>query len=277
MNILCHDTRYGPIVYNRNDPFFSKAIETYGEWSWSEVTCWQIVIPPGSVVVSAGANIGLHVVALAQLVGKQGAVIAFEPQRAMYHLAIANTVLCNVDERVRLHHAALGAAVGKISVPAIDYAAADNSYGGLSLRHTEVPADAPRYDVPLIPIDALNLSRVDFIQLDIEGMEGEALKGAEQTIRRCQPLLYIETSYVAHNRALHEQITSMGYNAVWHLAPMVNPSNYRGNTEDLWPGTVSISWLCAPTGVDLGALGLPPVTDPEHHGATQFVQTSEVA
>ena len=257
MNVLAPDTRYGPMLYNRNDPFFAKALELYGEWSWAEVTCWAAVLSPGAVCVSAGANIGCHVVALAQLVGKTGAVIAFEPQRAMYNLAVANTALCNVDDRVRLHNAALGSAPGRIEVPDIDYEH-ENTYGGLSLRYTNVPADVPRYSVPLVSIDAIGLPRCELIQLDIEGMESEALAGARQTILRCRPILYLEIHY--QEEQLREVLAALGYHAWWHRAPLFNPHNYRGHKENVWPDTVSTSWLCAPQGVDLSYTGLTPVT-----------------
>jgi FkbM family methyltransferase len=261
MNIISQDTRYGPLVYNANDPFFRDAIERYGEWSYCEVICWQAIIAPGSVVISAGANIGCHVVALAQLVGKEGAVNAFEPQRHMHRVAVANTVLCNVDHIARVHHAALGAVPGKISVPDIDYHS-ENSFGGLSLRYTPVPEEAPRYDVQLVTIDMLGLPRCDFIQLDIEGMEPEALEGARETIARCQPLLYLE---VYDNAApkLWDYMASVGYHAWRHLAPLFNPLNYRGNADNVWPDVVSTSWLCAPRDVDLSYLSLPKVTGPE--------------
>jgi hypothetical protein len=43
-----------------------------------------------------------------------------------------------------------------------------------------------------VTIDEINLPRVDFIKLDIEGMEMEALEGARQTIDRSVPILLIE-------------------------------------------------------------------------------------
>ena len=49
--------------------------------------------------------------------------------------------------------------------------------------------------VPLLPIDALvaelNLARVDFIKMDIEGAEVRALRGARQTLARHHPRLSI--------------------------------------------------------------------------------------
>ena len=41
-------------------------------------------------------------------------------------------------------------------------------------------------------LDELNLPRVDFIKIDIEGMEMEALSGARDTINKYHPVLLIE-------------------------------------------------------------------------------------
>jgi FkbM family methyltransferase len=54
-----------------------------------------------------------------------------------------------------------------------------------------------RYLVPgdefeVIPLDCLGLNDVDFIKLDVEGYELFALQGAQETIRRCQPVITCE-------------------------------------------------------------------------------------
>jgi len=46
-------------------------------------------------------------------------------------------------------------------------------------------------DLPLRTIDSLDLGRIDFIKMDIEGSELAALKGGEQTIRTHRPQLAI--------------------------------------------------------------------------------------
>jgi len=44
-----------------------------------------------------------------------------------------------------------------------------------------------------ISIDAMAPTRVDFIKLDVQGMELEALEGAQQTIARCHPIFLLES------------------------------------------------------------------------------------
>ena len=43
------------------------------------------------------------------------------------------------------------------------------------------------------------LTQVDWIKLDVEGAEVEVLKGAEQSIRRFHPVLFIEVRRTLHS------------------------------------------------------------------------------
>ena len=47
--------------------------------------------------------------------------------------------------------------------------------------------------IPQLTIDSFNLTDVDLIQLDVEGHEGYAVQGAIETIKRCKPLIILET------------------------------------------------------------------------------------
>ena len=50
-------------------------------------------------------------------------------------------------------------------------------------------------------VDTLGLDRVDFIKMDIEGAEPEALKGAERTIVRFKPKLAISVYHLENEPA----------------------------------------------------------------------------
>lgn len=59
--------------------------------------------------------------------------------------------------------------------------------------------------IPTLQIDDLNLPECDLIHLDIEGYELFALRGAEQTIERCKPIIaieYFEKCCVRYNYSL---------------------------------------------------------------------------
>lgn len=51
---------------------------------------------------------------------------------------------------------------------------------------------ASSFTVPSETIDSLALEHVDFIKIDVEGWELEVVRGAEETIKRCRPLIVVE-------------------------------------------------------------------------------------
>jgi hypothetical protein len=47
-------------------------------------------------------------------------------------------------------------------------------------------------DIPLKRLDSFDLHDVDFIKLDCEGFEVFALRGGEETLKRCHPVVCVE-------------------------------------------------------------------------------------
>lgn len=66
---------------------------------------------------------------------------------------------------------------------------------------------------PTLRIDDLHLEVCSLIYLDVEGREYEALRGAEQTGRHCQPLVIFEhrTKFIDQSEQAKSFLESMGY------------------------------------------------------------------
>lgn len=141
------------------------------------------------VAVDVGANVGNHTLWFAGVCGLR--VESFEPVHfeALYH----NLILNNLTTSVRITAVALGASqdhaqhVGK---------------GRL------VCGGGP---VQVYTLDSFHLRDVDFIKVDVEGMETEVLRGAEHTIRENTPVLYIEEWDDERHVALEELLHPWGY------------------------------------------------------------------
>ena len=73
-------------------------------------------------------------------------------------------------------------------------------------------------DTPVLAIDDLALSSCGLIQLDVEGYELEALKGAEITIKKFKPVIVLEEKRLPHMHVKHtaprEWLLERGYRAV---------------------------------------------------------------
>lgn len=155
--------------------------------------------------VQAGGNIGLWPRRLADVFAR---VITFEPDATSCACLLLNTAA--VAARVDVRCEALGDAPGRCGVH-------HRSLGS----HQIVPGD----EIAVTTIDALGLTDLDFLQLDIEGYEWHALRGAIETIGRCRPLIQLELrgfteKYGASDAGVRQLLDELGYQEV---------SRQRGN------------------------------------------------
>ena len=240
---ICHSFRYGKIMYNVLDEFVGKSLKLYGEYSQGEADLFSQIIRRGDIIVEVGANIGSHTVHLAQLVGEDGKVYAFEPQRLVFQLLAGNMAMNNLNNVYCMQNC-VADKHGVAKVPVLDVTKVQN-WGGLSLNE-----GYEGEDVETITLDSLNLSRCDFLKIDAEGMEEQVLKGAEHLIDTCQPIIYTEMDRADKNPEICALLWNKGYKIYPHLPPLYNPSNFFGNTENVFmrdgKNIVSINAICLP-------------------------------
>ena len=241
------DGRHGRFLYNTNDEFIGKSLALYGEWSEIEVSLFRQVVRPGDTVLEAGANIGTHTVFLSRQSGDAGRVLAFEPARLTFQLLCANLAL-NECFNVTAYQAAISDASGVAPFPRLDPRSSRN-FGDVSLQAGTPGGDTEPVDV--CSIDALGLSRLDFLKADIEGFEPRLLRGATETLRNLQPVLYVEIDATAGPTGNRDELVGLleplGYHCYYYMAPMFNPANHKQAARDEM-GASSLSLLCAPAG-----------------------------
>jgi FkbM family methyltransferase len=155
-------------------------------------------IAPGGVAIDAGANIGCFSrYALSRGLSR---IIAFEPS--------PETVEClraNVPEAEIIHAGAWS------SRTTLSFSTAVKTNPGAH-HICEGGNGDTTIDVTTIDdvVAELNLSRVDYIKMDIEGAEVQALRGATGTINRFRPQLAIATEHtedlIANTKAVIQVI-----------------------------------------------------------------------
>jgi FkbM family methyltransferase len=249
------ECRYGKMMYLHRDKYIGRALDIYGEFSEGEAAFFSQIIRPKDVVIEIGANIGAHTVRLAQLVGPQGLVLAFEPQRILYHILCGNIALNNLFN-VHTYLAAVGKEVGMLKVPPLDYAAEAN-FGGVSLE--DVTAGEP---IAVTTLDSLKLPYLRLLKVDVEGMESDVLFGARKLIAQHRPFLYVENDRREKSEALISFIDALGYDLWWHLPPLFNPDNYAHNDKNIFENLVSVNLFCAPKEIPTNVQELRKVSGP---------------
>lgn len=207
-------SNHGTMIVNRNDYRMISAEKGFGvglqlmnsssfdqpevDFALALINSRRVNFGAGAIAVDCGANIGVHTVEWARLMHGWGHVYSFEAQEKIFY-ALAGNVIINNCLNVTARHAAVGARCGKISIPEPNYYV-PSSYGSFELRASEntefigqqLDYAKPTTEIDLVSLNSLQLPRLDFLKIDVEGMEMEVLEGAAATVERHKPSMIVE-------------------------------------------------------------------------------------
>lgn len=153
-----------------------------------------------AVVLDIGANIGNHAVYLAQ---RCSVVHAFEPnpvalERLRKHVAL------NGVQNVVIHPFALG----ELNTTADFYVPVGNLSAGSFVEHSGGKSKLPIRHADEV-VTELGIGRVDFIKIDVEGMEESVLRGLCGTLAKFRPMVDFEFLGQRHTPEDFERIRSL--------------------------------------------------------------------
>lgn len=138
------------------------------------------MIGPDSIVADIGANIGNHTLFFA-LCCKAKHVHAFEPIRSNFEILTKNIEINHLPN-VTAHNVPVGRSGERVGI---------GSYKITNTGGTTLVA-APTGEMVLTSLDDLDLPRLDFVKIDVEGMQREVLLGSVETLRRFKPAVMVE-------------------------------------------------------------------------------------
>jgi FkbM family methyltransferase len=190
---------WNDIALIKDDAYFTKWVKETGKLAHHDGFLNYLRPYLGGVMLDIGANIGTHSIYYAQF----GVVHCFEPNPIAFE-CLEHNLRNHVPER-NLHPTAVGAHPGTISMSP----PGGGNYGAV---FTE-----PGTDIPVITIDSLNLSQVNYMKIDVEGDELLVLEGAKETIQTHRPVICIESNPHTLSRKnltpkdLVQAIHSLGY------------------------------------------------------------------
>ena len=163
----------------------------------------------GDEVWNVGANVGGYVLQLGQLVGPGGRLLAFEPNPHAASILAENVRLNGLDDRVEIVRMAVGERAGEADLYA-------RGFDGMSRLGRPNPALGMTSVVrtAVTTLDQVTAERgrpPDWVVMDIEGWEIQALKSARDLLGCCRFVIELHPSawpWSGHSRADLEALLS---------------------------------------------------------------------
>jgi FkbM family methyltransferase len=223
-------SRYGNMQTIETDSIVSESYRLYGEWAQLEIDIMLRFIRPGMRVIDGGAFIGGHTLAFANQVGPTGKVFSFEPRTSVFKILEDNI---RINRLSQAQPFAFGLDSENRSV-AVEQDEAVFNAGGFSIAQSTKSTSSTLNSISCVEIDSLNLGHIDFIKLDIEGMEADAMLGAREAIKQSKPVIFCEVNSLESGSKLLNLGHDLEYDLFQVLAGAFNPNNYKHCSKNIF-------------------------------------------
>lgn len=158
------------------------------EQEWRAAQRADPLVQPGDIVIDCGAHVGVFT----QVALDAGAVrvIALDPDPTQVECLKRNFTAETAAGKVTVIPKGVWRSEGHVT---LSVGAANSGASSLVLERGGETIDVPVTTIDQVVQD-LGLSRVDFIKLDIEGAEREALRGSVRTLTVHHPRILVDTN-----------------------------------------------------------------------------------
>ena len=156
------------------------AVSHYGTYEELEAKIMEEKITVGSIVVDVGANIGLHTLNMARMVGNTGQVFAFEPDPSNFEI-LGKNVKINNYQNIILEKKAIGDKHGRTTLYQSDHPGNHRLFPQTKQAKGEVEVELTSLDKYFI--DSNLAEKINFIKIDVEGLEFSVLNGMKNILK----------------------------------------------------------------------------------------------
>ena len=235
-------TVYGQIsAPETTEDLIVRALGLYGEWSFAEQMLIAPLLRDKDRIWDAGAFLGTFGIGLTQLARIRPAnLVAVEPNPDILpHLKrnLARNLTCPVEV------APFAVGDSDITLVRRDETGSGNA-GGISYQ----PAPDNKGTIAAKTLKELRarFGDYDFLKLDVEGMENQALRGDIEYLKSRQPVIWAECNEAEESIALLEALVWLGYEPLYVAFPAFRAANFNGNAEKMYPIAYEAGLLAAP-------------------------------
>ena len=181
--------------YNQNKVGSGIGILDHGNLCTVEANeCIQALVGiKNPVILDVGANIGAFTNWMSRYF-PEGKIYCFEPQRLVFQILCANIAINNLYN-VYAHNIAIGEVNSRIKILEPNYNI-PNDFGTFSLIRNTISEKTVELIIDMNTLDYFaqqyEITSVDLIKIDAEGMDLAVLHGAKNLIEKYRPIIFVE-------------------------------------------------------------------------------------
>jgi FkbM family methyltransferase len=174
------------------------------------------MIKPGDTVLECGAHHGFTTLLLAERVGPEGKIVAFEASKHNFDI-LAKNIELNKLSNVTAYNYAVGRTEGQMCIS--------------SSMNSNVLRTSSGDKVKMVCLDRFKDENPNFLKIDVEGYEAEVLKGA-QGVLDTKPKIEVEVhteflaKYNTSTQEILDLIRAKGYEIWIKWTPESEPKRY---------------------------------------------------
>jgi len=199
------------------------------------------IIPEGSVALDIGAHVGTFGLIFASCVGKEGKVIAFEPNPKTYNVMLEN-IANNPQFNIEAHNLACTSETKKYTFNYSDPTLYNNGMNGGYFDELEHGDRIKQFHSYKVEVDGVNttdflnekygdlVDKIKFIKTDTEGLDKEVLKTLAPIIKANKPVLMVEAFVSLTDEEVEDYynvLKSFGYE-IYDVSPLDNKTDCTG-------------------------------------------------
>lgn len=171
----------------------TRAIIRRGHWEPEETQAFMDCLKTGAFVIDVGANFGHYAMVAGGAVGPNGLVVAFEPHDATFALLSENCAL-QPSRNITPVCAGVAERDGALALTGDTGNPGGHSFVAANVYRTGETVTVPVYAIDSYIAEQHGDRKLDVMKIDVQGLEGQVIRGATATIDRDRPIIFMEVS-----------------------------------------------------------------------------------
>lgn len=236
------ETLYGALlVPDWPDDLIVRSLRELGEWCAAEAALAAGLLAPAETLWDAGAYLGTFSLGVAALT-LPARVVAIEANHAVVPALEQNLALLPCP--AELVASGLAGRPGWLAPASED----PHNHGATAFRHSEEqPASGPAIRCQTLAALRASHGDYDFLKLDLEGMELDALRGDFPYIRERRPVIWAECNENPDSLRLFSGLKWLDYDVLYLAFPAFRTANFHSSPNLIYPMAYEAALVAAPS------------------------------